>query len=282
MKSLTWLATGIVAALLSGCTTAATSGAKTSPISPTPPANPTSGPLQTSSTPPMSESPAISATPSEAPTKQGFAAVGKASFETEKGYTFDVSIDWAADYPRSDVGSNPPGKTNIIIKSQKPFVGTFRNTTVGGRGFPVGMGTWMSVVGIYDARSTVCSDKATRDQLFLGDIADNTKSATTCLVPFQPILGFFSSGGIFDRSVIPNGETLTFGSLDVGGLPEDRVWKGLAEPVAEKWIAELPKPRGIALLGQSMKVTSSEKTCTYTNQNWDTKMQYAALLSGSC
>ncbi len=188
---------------------------------------------------------------------------GAASFIDAQGYTFDVNITWAA-RPAADVGSNPPGKTDIVIRPQHPFSGSITNTTTGGRILPIQTNPKeVTVAGVYPADAPVCA-KAFRDQPGMNHRVFRT--AVGCVVEFQKVVGLPRAHGAFDAS-LPNGIPVPFTYVDLadsGGYPEGTVWSGLNESTAPGVVQSLMKPNAIGLLVRAGTRVTSAGACKLT------------------
>lgn len=259
----------VIALVLSGCSEPATSPS-TVESSSTPSAPTSTTPVES----PTSDPPAPSPAPEASVMPTGLSASGEVLYEDAEGYTYRMSLDWSASNPVVDVGSNPPGKTDIVLQPTQAYVGTFTNTTTGGRTLPVARIPSLALVAIYDASSATCAA--------LGWV----EAAGTCAVYLQEVLSAPRAGGVFDGlSEIPNGQPIDFGFMDLAASaakPEGRTWGAVDEVTAPEAAKGLGEPLGFGLAGPTRSSDSFTmpitKSCLYKNEH--NMEQDIALLEG--
>lgn len=220
------------------------------------------------------ETPPPSAVPEAPATPDGLHASGEVLYEDADGYTYRMSLDWSANKPVVDVGSNPPGKTDIVLQPARAFVGTFTNTTTGGRTLPVDRIPSLALVAIYNASSPTCAALAW------------VEATETCAVYLQDVLSAPRAGGVFDGlSTIPNEQPIAFGFMDLASSAakqEGRTWSGVDEATAVEATNGLGEPLGFGLAGPTRQsdsyTTPITMSCLYKNEN--NMDQDIALLEG--
>lgn len=220
----------------------------------------------------------------------GFGVSGTVRFKDSDGYEYVIAVTWQASAPVIDVGSNPPGKTGIVIDAQ-PISGTFTNMTVGGRSMPASLVPTLPLVALYPRSSPVCSTKV--PNVVMGDQGDGLPdpdslggdpggpvySAGYCGVKLVHAIGQSPAGGPFSAdATLPNDQSIpyTFDDLlDSVTVSASPTWNGLDETKAPAFIAALPKPVAFGL--DSKLIEPTTPYCTYPNVvSGDT--EYVAIL----
>lgn len=255
----------------------------------------------TSSTPP----PTATASSSSSNTAvNGLLAIGNASLTTPDGYTSSIAIAWHGSLAHVDVGSNPPGKTGVVIDTTG-FSGVYLNTTPGGRELPITDFVSDGTLGaIYPATSLLCGSKLPYAPPPPGDnpypqggpdTFSAITSSKTCFVALDTLMSEPRGGGVFDLNTIPNKAPIAFGPSDMvasaadsdganqTGVPTDQgiSWQGWDESLAPSWAAALNKPIGMGLL------TSVDQTPTnaYIKYNVDNNgvevARYVSIISST-
>lgn len=221
-----------------------------------------------SSIPTSASSPSASAGPGLAITPQDVA------FEDDQGYTYTLSLDWSADPATTDVGSEPPGKTDIKL-SVTNFSGTFTNTTTGGRTFPDQLPV-AAVVGLYPASSVVCqhTDNADVSSQLTGHSELWDAKGGGCAVFLYGFLGSPAPGGAFypngKDAGVPNGQAISFTVDDTqfgyADAPPSLLISGVDETRAAAWVKALNEPIALGVSMGSHDVAQSPAVkCVYTD-----------------
>ena len=250
----------------SACSSSTSPSAPAPSVSPAAPSTPGRSTTQAASTPQSSQT---------ANPNRGLWVEGTVSYEDSLGYTYQVQLDWNSGYAVSDVGSNPPGKTDVVMTPVRPYRGSFLNTTVGGRTLP-GV-PWVDMYGIYPINSLAC-DQA--DFLYEG--------VETCILVLQPII-LSPGNGAFDSPPYPNGQPITFGYKDFAqsnAWPEGTHtrWEGVDETLAPAIVEALNEPLGYGIsAGESNRelTVTSGPTCTFNRSTPSRDSKEIALLGDS-
>jgi hypothetical protein len=188
-------------------------------------------------------------TTSEATSPSGFAVDGSVVFIAGDGYTMTVSVTWTADAPMTDVGSEPPGKTDIVI-DRHDLHGVLTNTTEGGRSIPAGRIPSLALAAIYPSSSLVCQqqlpDANVFDYIAGGHRQHVSAGPTTCAVLLEDVFGQGAGGGPLNlQSPIPNLQPVSY---DLGDLADTDVttsgpvWGPEDEATADAMAAALASP----------------------------------------
>lgn len=235
-----------------------------------------------------SSAPTASQTAEQTAPAQGafFAVDGQAKLVTSKGYTVSLQFTWTADEPRIDVGSNPPGKTGIVMPD-RPFHAVLTNTTAGGRQLPSEDTPDASLVALYPSTSAVCTQKDSYgrpDDTLLGGEIGRIRTPQTCGVHIIAASGWARGGGTLDvGATIPNGTPISYTFQDLaasGAGPEGdgRTWSGVDEAQSIAIRDALAHPVAFGLDTSSLKPQSA--SCTYLDPN-DQPGRYIALLESN-
>lgn len=227
-----------------------------------------------------------------------FAVDGTVKLVTEEGYTMTMQLTWDGSEPRIDVGSNPPGKTNILI-SADPFTAHLTNTTVGGRALPVSALPDANLVVLYPAVSTVCTQKdadGNPDDTILtepgGAYGGSIRTKQFCGVRLTTALGAPWVGGHLDVGSLPNGTLITYSYDDLGDAAGTQAaadqyaqpvdygpsWKGVSEATSAALLDGLEHPIAFGIETYALKPQST--FCTYPNQV-SSETEYIALLDSN-
>lgn len=254
----------------------------------------------TSSTASQSE---VASTASAAPSSSSvpaaatswFAVDGKVQLETLAGYSITLELTWNADQPRVDVGSQPPGKANILI-SASPFQATLTNTTEGGRGIPAGEWPEAELVALYPANSILCTAKdqgRPNDEILSTDGPHTTgnvvRASGFCGIRLFPVLGLPRAGGKLDQGTLPNNSPVNYTFEDIaesGGAQAGSdsyaqpveigpSWSGLREGDARGFVPSIARPLAFGVVTFQRSAPISE-SCTYSSGD-----DYVALLSSN-
>lgn len=253
-----------VVGMFAGCATARTEPLRQS--------SETASPSPTGS----ASAPGTETAPPRPPETPGMlSAVGAGAFTTPAGYAFSLDVNWSVHAPATDVGSNPPGQTDIIMASDSGFTGRFTNSTVGGRALPLSvLSIGVNLYGIYDASSIACDS----DVLPRSGWDKDFRNGHTCLVKLQTLLSGPRGGGAFDIGTIPNGTPITYGFGDLAESAaghEGTSWKGVDESRADELAEILGSPLGFAL-GTEGRLAVTSTSCAYRMNGNVT--QHVALL----
>lgn len=195
-------------------------------------------------------------------------------YKDSLGYTYTLSINWSADPAKTDVGSEPPGKTDIAL-TVTHFSGTFTNTTTGGRAFPDQLPV-ASVVGLYPASSVVCqhSDNADVSAQLTGHNQLWEAKGGGCAVYLYGFLGSPAPGGAFypngKDAGVPNGQLISFTVDDTqfsyADTPPSLHISGVDETRAAAWVKALNKPIALGVAaGPNDVPQGSTPKCVYTD-----------------
>lgn len=243
----------------------------------TPSSSISSTPAESSSVaaPTSESSDATSAFSTSGSAKPGLAITPQdVAFKDDQGYTYTLSLDWSADPATTDVGSEPPGQTDIKLAVTN-FSGTFTNTTTGGRTFPDQLPV-AAVVGLYPASSVVCQHTDNEDvsaQLTGHNELWEAKDGG-CAVFLYGFLGSPAPGGAFypngKEAGVPNGQAISFTVDDTqfgyADTPPSLQISGVDETRAAAWVKALNKPIALgASMGSHDVAQSPAVTCVYTD-----------------
>ncbi|NUU25582.1 MAG: hypothetical protein HOV68_29375 [Streptomycetaceae bacterium] len=220
--------------------------------------------------------PAASASASAPETPAGLLVAGGQSFKDSQGYTYTLNIFWSADLAKTDVGSQPPGKTDIVVNVTK-FTGTLTNTTPGGRTMPDVLPI-ATVVGVYPSSSVVCKVEGGDDDISMK--AQNAElffvgnSHQWCAVGFYRFLGIPNPVGALypngQAAGIPNNQPINFGVKDTefgfADVEPTLRLSGVDETKAQAWVAALNKPIAVGVaVGPNEFPQSPALNCRYTD-----------------
>jgi len=218
---------------------------------------------------------ATASSPGSAPSASGLSVTGSVPYRTAEGYTFTLGVQYSAGPGVLDVGSNPPGKTDIAFASAT-FSGTITDTTEGGRSIPssvIGGGDFaaISLVAIYPAKSAAC--KLVADGGGFADVAGagyglagGAVNGRTCYVVIQPVLGSPAANGALGGTIESGTPvTYTFNALAVAAtLDNDAAVKAVPESSAAELASALNDPLGYGLLDFKGSFTPTDGAqCSY-------------------
>ena len=269
---------GVVAALtafsLAACGSSSTSGDPTlsSTTEPTPSAT-----AEPSADVPSTASSADDSTDTStsASAEPGLAIpASSADFKDSQGYIYTLGMDWTADPATTDVGSEPPGQTDIVLNVTH-FSGTFTNTTTGGRTFPDQLPV-AAVVGLYPASSVVCqhadSDDVSAQLTGHNELWESKDGG--CAVFLYGFLGSPAPGGAFypngKDAGVPNGQLISFTINDTqfgyGDTPPSLNISGVDETRAAVWVKALNEPIALGVsMGANDVAQAPTVKCVYSD-----------------
>ncbi len=275
-KWITGAVCGAVLAAMAGCSSSPTTGPEAS--SETVSSSNASTPTPSATSPSITEgsdggAPASSS--GSAPPASGLSVSGSVPYRTTEGYTFTLGVQYSAGPGMQDVGSNPPGKTDIAFAGAT-FSGTITDTTEGGRSIPssaIGGGDFaaISLVALYPATSAACKLVAGgggfADVAGAGyGMAGGAANSHTCYVVIQPVLGMPAANGDLGGTIMSGTPvTYTFNSLAVAAtIDNDAVVKAVPESSAAELASSLNDPLGYGLLDFKGALTPTEGAqCSY-------------------
>lgn len=232
-------------------------------------------------------SPVSIPSPTQVESAQGgsfFAVNGQAKLAVGGGYTVSVQFSWASAEPRIDVGSNPPGQTDLVIP-ETPFNAVLTNTTVGGRTLPSEYLPSAALVALYPATSAVCSQKDSYgdpDNTLLGGKIGPIRTPQFCGMKITAAIGWARGGGTLDvGATIPNGTPInyTFNDLAASAAAKaEPTWSGIDETKSQAIRDAVAHPIAFGLDTQDLKPQSA--FCTYLDPN-NNPGRYIALLDSN-
>ena len=226
-----------------------------------------------------SDTASTSQTPADSPSSvNSFTIHGTNSYQTPSGYTFDLTVNWGAQYAVVDVGSNPPGQTGVVIPNE-PYSGVFTNTTAGDRALPAAEYPQFELLGIYSLDSAVCKLAQEPDGQGLGWQGGFQKNSGSCAIRLIRVMGSPVSGGAFDTPSIANATPIDFTADDMAfsAATDNRIrWDKISESTATHFVAALNKPLGFGLLGPK---STSAQNCVYPNEVSGDPMYVSVLAS---
>ena len=212
---------------------------------------------------------------SPTPSHSGLAiAPTSVDFKDSQGYTYTLGMDWSADPATTDVGSEPPGQTDIAL-TVTHFSGTFTNTTTGGRAFPDQLPV-AAVVGLYPASSVVCqhTDNADVSAQLTGHNELWESKDGGCAVFLYGFLGSPAPGGAFypngKDAGVPNGQLISFTNDDTqfgyGDTPPSLHIRAVDETRAAAWVKALNEPAALGVsMGANDVAQAPTVKCVYTD-----------------
>lgn len=186
----------------------------------------------------------------QAPASDGLALAGLGSFKTDQGYTYALEIDWKAPEVKTDVGSEPPGQTDVVL-TDASFSGTFTNTTTGGRVLPDTTAAW--IVGLYPATSIVCKDTDNSQALINAQLAG--ANGEWCAIRLFQFLDLPQPGGAFtpggNLTGIANGVPIHFTTSDTvlanSTNPLGLNATQIDQTVAGRWVKDANRPAALGV-----------------------------------
>lgn len=227
-----------------------------------------------------------------------FAVDGAAKLVTSDGYTMTLHLTWNGAEPRIDVGSNPPGKTDILVAAE-PFTASLTDTTVGGRALPTGALPAVSLVALYPASSAVCAqkdDSGNPDDSILtassNGLGGHIRTRTFCGVRLVMALGDPWVSGHLDVGSFPNGTPVAYTYDDLADAAGTKAaadqyaqpvedgpsWRGVSEKKSAAIRNALAHPVAFGLDTYDLKPQST--FCRYPNEV-SGESRYVALLASN-
>lgn len=224
---------------------------------------------------------------------------GDVRLVTSEGFTYTLHVEWRAGQPHTDVGSEPPGKTDVLWPAS-PYRGSVTNTTVGGRSMPESaLAGDLYLVALYPSRSPVCTyvgETGFENSLLFAGGASSTGGAIRtkgfCGVKLFPVIGQAWSGGALDLGHLENRVPVDFTLDDLAWMagieaatdlvaqdPDDGPsWLDVREGNARSVVAALSKP--VAFAVQTFDLKPRSRSCSYPNQV-SGEAQYLALIDSN-